>query len=89
VVSKRGPGGGYLLARPADEISVADIAAAIQGSVVRGAEEKEPEAPGFIWECLTDRVGEALQGITVAGLCQEARERGLPRAAAPPLMYEI
>jgi len=40
VVSKRGPGGGYLLARSPEKISLADVVVAVQGSVVRRDERE-------------------------------------------------
>jgi len=89
VVSKRGPGGGYLLARPADQITLADVVRAVQGAVVRGPDEKGSQALGFIWERVQDCVSEALRAETVAGLCKEATRRGVTRAMAAPLMYEI
>ena len=36
VRSKRGVGGGYVLARPAEEISLADIVSAVDGPIVAG-----------------------------------------------------
>jgi Rrf2 family protein len=47
VRSQRGPEGGFWLARPADEISLADIIRAIDGPLV-GVRGERPEKVGYI-----------------------------------------
>ncbi|HEY9456720.1 MAG TPA: Rrf2 family transcriptional regulator, partial [Gaiella sp.] len=48
VASRRGVEGGYSLARPADEISLADVIRAVEGPIatVRGARPEEVEYVG-------------------------------------------
>jgi len=53
VVSKRGPGGGYLLARSPDEITLADVVTAVQGAVLRGGEDS-PRTSGSRTDSKTD-----------------------------------
>ncbi len=54
--SERGPRGGYQLAKPADEINLHDIIAAVDGPValvlcVRGAQHRDQSAPGERQAC--------------------------------------
>src|SRR3989440_6733649 len=53
VRSKRGVGGGYVLARPADEITLAEIVSAVDGPIVAGDfgapppnGARDPQGPG-------------------------------------------
>ena len=90
VRSKRGPGGGYLLALPADEISLADVVCGVQGGVLTLSEsDAADECPAFVWERLRDSLEQSLAAWTVADLCREAAERGIERGTAAPPMYEI
>jgi len=92
VRSKRGPGGGYLLARPPEEITLADVAIAVEGSVLTGTDEEKGRArqsPIFLWDELRAALEKTLAGTTVAELCVEAAERGVERAGAEPPMYHI
>jgi Rrf2 family protein len=91
VESKRGPGGGYALARSPSAISVADILVALEGSVLEPAEagphvERRPE---FVWGMVKGQVGDVLGSVSLADLCQEAAQRGVPRADTEPAMYHI
>ncbi len=92
VVSKRGPGGGYQLGRPAREISLADVITAVQGVLITkpddGERERE-ESPDFVWDLIHDGVQAALGSSTIADLCREAADRGIVRADAEPAMYQI
>jgi Rrf2 family protein len=90
VESKRGPGGGYMLGRAPDAITLADLAIAVEGSVLSGAYDGTgAESPEFIWELLRGRLEQTLAAITVAALCQEAARRGVQRAESEPAMYHI
>ena len=91
VVSKRGPGGGYSLARPAGEILLSEVIVAVEGSLlaVSDAAGTGSASPEFVWEWMRQSLAAALEEITVASLCQEAARRGLRRADAEPPMYEI
>jgi Rrf2 family protein len=90
VHSKRGPGGGYVLARPAEAITLADVIVAVQGSVLRepAAEGGEP-ATAFIWEELRGALQGVLARRSVAELCSEAARRGVARLGAEPASYDI
>ncbi|MCE2392417.1 MAG: Rrf2 family transcriptional regulator [Proteobacteria bacterium] len=90
VRSKRGPGGGYLLARPAGQISLADIVLALQGTLLARAESDPAQgSPEFVWDLLEGALDESLARRTLEDLCAEAARRGLERAGETPAMYEI
>ena len=92
VSSKRGPGGGYMLGRPPEQITLADVAIAVEGAVLTRAEQADGdprECPGFVWEVLRERLERSLEETTLASLCQEAARRGVERAELEPAMYHI
>jgi Rrf2 family protein len=74
VESRRGQAGGYVLAKPADEISIADVIRAVEGPLanVRGL---SPEALDYggsaaklrdVWVALRASVRSVLEGVTLA-----------------------
>lgn len=74
VVSARGPGGGYRLQRPAQEITVGEIFRAVEDT---GNAEKAPNEQGrdwvggghpaaVLWLALDEHIREFLEGVTVA-----------------------
>jgi Rrf2 family protein len=91
VRAKRGPGGGYRLARAPEKISLADLIVAVQGCTLRlaDAEARCAGSPDFVWGLLEDAIGEALARRSIADLCREAQARGIERAGPEPVMYEI
>jgi len=93
VQGKRGPGGGYTLARPASEITLRDVIEAVEGPLDRllagGLPGESPSRPGFLWPRLARNVGEALAGVDLETLCREAARRAVPRAQAESPMYHI
>jgi Rrf2 family iron-sulfur cluster assembly transcriptional regulator len=75
VESTRGPGGGYTLAAPPDQISVAEIIVAINEQIDatrcggdRNCSGEDRCLTHFLWEDLSDRIHEFLSGITLAEL---------------------
>lgn len=75
VESARGPGGGYRLKRPADEISVRDVIDAVDEPVdttrCGGLENCQGELRCLthdLWEDLNTRISEFLNGVTLAEL---------------------
>ena len=91
VVSVRGAGGGYRLARPAQEISVGDILRALEGSLEAvtcpgNQEEKGCEGADFcvtryVWQRINDSITQAVDNIMLDQLAQESRrlqEKGGP-----------
>ncbi|MGH8501183.1 MAG: Rrf2 family transcriptional regulator [Gammaproteobacteria bacterium] len=76
----RGPGGGYRLARPMHEISVAQIITAVDERT-EGAGER-PAKPGSrrpvtqeLWDELSERLYDFLDGITLAELADRPEVR--------------
>jgi Rrf2 family protein len=76
VESRRGQSGGYVLARPAEEVSVADVIRAVEGPLanVRGQAPEALEYPGSadklrdVWIALRANVRAVLEQVTLADL---------------------
>jgi Rrf2 family protein len=83
VRSQRGIGGGYVLTRPPEEITVADIYIALEGPLVpveclSGSVRCDREgvcATREVWSRVTDAVREVLDSVTLADLVTDTRER--------------
>jgi Rrf2 family protein len=86
VTGKRGPGGGYVLARPASQITLRDVVEAVEGGAERwlaldaGEQAAVPYRPSFLWPRLADRFAEVLSSVTFADLCREAPQASVRRA---------
>jgi Rrf2 family iron-sulfur cluster assembly transcriptional regulator len=81
VTGMRGPGGGYCLARDADEITIANILNAVDDMVRRqGTTVTEGEIPDslLMWQRLSDRVYEYLDGISLAEAVQAQADENQP-----------
>ena len=94
--SKRGPGGGYTLARAATEITLRQIVEALEGSLAEELEMAPPDAaaqaefrPTFVWSAVAERFGDALSEISLDSLCRQAVRAKLPRALPDAPMYFI
>jgi Rrf2 family protein len=78
VRSQRGPEGGYWLARPADEVNLADIIRAVEGPLVgvRGQRPEEVEYAGSaeslqqVWIALRSNLRKVLENVTVADVAE-------------------
>jgi Rrf2 family iron-sulfur cluster assembly transcriptional regulator len=69
VVGMRGPGGGYSLARPANNITIAQVLHAVDDLVKLNVNPlTEREIPGslMLWRQLSNQVYDYLDGITLA-----------------------
>ena len=84
LVSRRGAGGGHRLARPASQISVADIVSAIEGTVL-DVPHVSGSAVSEFWLDTHEAVGAYLSGHTLAMLAH--RQAEMDSAAA--LLYYI
>ncbi|MEM7734359.1 MAG: Rrf2 family transcriptional regulator [Deinococcota bacterium] len=84
VVSKKGAGGGYKLARPAEDISLKQVMRAIDGPVAPLAcvslnwHQDCQQAPtchvqGRVWTRLRDAILDILDDVSVADLAQDFR----------------
>jgi len=93
VISKRGPGGGYTLARSPAQITLREIVEAVEGPVAEALQMKPvaatPHRPDFLWEQLADRFDGVLDGTSLEGLCGAAARANVERAALDPPMYFI
>src|SRR4051794_39033596 len=77
VRSKRGVGGGYVLARPPDEITLADILAAVEGPQIMLAEHPD-HCEGHcilqeVWVGVDDESRRILERVTLAELVARTR----------------
>ncbi len=94
VASKRGPGGGYVLARPAEEILLRDVIEAVEGPLnlapeIEGEGQEMSRRPDFLWPELTARFSSTLAETTLARLCREAYRIEMPRDDSDAPMYFI
>ncbi len=83
VKSKRGVGGGYVLARPADEIKLSEIISAVDGPITVG-DFGQPHQDGAcshegqcvllaIWDAAGKHMRQHLEQYTLAGIAAAAR----------------
>ena len=88
VRSKRGVGGGYVLARPADEITLGQIVSAVDGPIVAG-DFGEPHQNGAcdheghcvllsVWASVGSHMREHLDSFTLADMVATARDLRRP-----------
>jgi Rrf2 family protein len=88
VESRRGSAGGYLLAKPADEIVLADVVRAVEGPLasVRGLSPDALEYEGSavplrdVWVALRSAVRSVLEHVTLADVAS---------GELPPLVAEL
>ncbi len=92
VESVRGPGGGYRLCRGPEAITVADIVAAVDGSVSERDPEHAPRGAGEstnrlvteeLWAGLEARIGAYLAGISLKALVDQRLALGVPLRERP------
>lgn len=99
VGSKRGPQGGYSLARRAGEIRLGDVVRALEGPIVLADRETtiRRAAPGTdarrvsdtIFRELSSRVEACFDAVTIADMCARASELGLQRPGTQRDVYVI
>lgn len=90
----RGPGGGYLLGRAADKISMADIIEAVSSAEASERSSYTPHRAGEggyggepdMWASLRARLFECLAGISLSDLVGECRAE-LPQADSDELPH--
>ena len=83
VVSIRGAGGGYRLARPAGEISVGEVLRALEGNLDAVTCPGTEEGPGcedadlcvtrYVWKRINDSITQAVDTIMLEQLVEESR----------------
>lgn len=102
--SKRGPQGGYALARKADEITVLEILNATEQDVLlvdcAGASSKKRKRKGecpfegncvtqSVWKEATTLLDTLFAGLTLQTLCQRGHDMGIKKEQDPRVMYYI
>jgi len=100
VGSKRGPQGGYSLARRASEIRLGDVVRALEGPIVLGERaEAVPKrnrgggearrATEAVFRDLSARVESCFDAVTVSDICARAEQLGLRRPGVQRHVYVI
>jgi Rrf2 family protein len=92
VASRRGAEGGYWLARPADEISLADVIRAVDGPLanVRGVRSEQVEYAGSaehlrdVWVAVRASLRGVLENVTLADLASGDLPASVRELAADP-----
>lgn len=89
IKSLRGCGGGYLLARRPEQISIGDVIRAIDGKNIqlvkchggkrelgKPCEPPEKRAVSGMWDGASKRLMDYFDSVTINQICEEARNRG-------------
>ena len=92
IVSKRGAEGGYWLARPADEITLADVIRAVDGPLanVRGLRSEQVTYEGSaerlrdVWVAVRASLRAVLEEVTLADLARGELPAAVEALAADP-----
>ncbi|MTD44935.1 Rrf2 family transcriptional regulator [Conexibacter sp. W3-3-2] len=92
VRSRRGADGGYLLAKPADEVTIADIIRAVEGPLahVRGEKPEEVEYAGNaeslqqVWIAVRAALRGVTETVTLADVAAGALPASVAKLAADP-----
>jgi Rrf2 family protein len=92
VASQRGADGGYWLAKPAEEISVADVMRVVEGRLA-SVRETSPEDLDYtgsaaslrdVWVALRSNMREVLEGVTLADIAAGDLPKAIEKIAAKP-----
>ena len=77
VVSTRGPGGGYRLSQPPEQVNISDIITAVDDKLevsnkdaLPGASNYEPCLTEQLWDELSDQISTYLTGISLADMIE-------------------
>ena len=99
VSSKRGPQGGYSLARPALDVRLGDVVRALEGPIALGDRDsgaKRAPATGdarrvteSIFRDLSGQVEACFDQISIADVCARAEQLGMRRPGAQRHVYVI
>jgi Rrf2 family protein len=96
VMSRRGADGGYWLARPADEVSIADVIRAVDGPLanVRGVRPAQLEFPGKaekmreVWIAVRANLRDVLENVTLADVAAGELPQHVSALASAPEAWE-
>jgi Rrf2 family protein len=95
VVGKRGPGGGYSLARPPAKITLCEVVEAVEGPLGEaeawgdGVGDAAQNRPDFLWAELAAGFSHVLSDINLEQLCRGAARAAVRRAHPEALSYQI
>ena len=92
VTSQRGPEGGFRLARPADQLTVADIIRAVEGPLasVRGGPPEDSEYTGAaeallrVWIAVRANLRKVVEHVTVADVAGGRLPKAVDKLAEDP-----
>jgi Rrf2 family protein len=92
VRSHRGAEGGFRLAKPADQISIADIIRAVEGplATIRGGPPEEAEYPGpasalpRVWIAVRANLRKVVEHVTVADVAGDRIPKSIDKLAQDP-----
>ena len=96
VGSKRGPRGGYHLARPADKISLGDVIRALEGPVAVMVADDDgratrggPDATASVFRDLATSIEKCFDSISIADVCERGLSLGVRRRSRERSSYVI
>lgn len=96
VASTRGPGGGYSLSRPADQIAIADVVSAVDESVdatrcggMANCQDGKRCLTHDLWMELSQQIHLFLSDITLGQLVSRGRAKAAQRAAAGTVDVDV
>jgi Rrf2 family transcriptional regulator, iron-sulfur cluster assembly transcription factor len=97
VEARRGPRGGYALARSPAQISLAEVLHAVRGPLEEMFGFDPPttgkpgadDVPAAVWTDVRARLVDVLEHATLQDFVTRAEASGVKRAALPPTMYFI
>lgn len=101
LISQRGPKGGYMLARPMDEITLGQVVRLIEGETrdhfcreMMNRPDGQEETPGlevaaFFWERVAGEIDAILDGYSLQDLVARGEELGLKRGDFNSFIYII
>jgi Rrf2 family protein len=92
VRSQRGADGGFRLAKPAEQVTIADVMRAVEGplATVRGGPPEESEYPGAaaelprVWIAVRKSLREVVERVTVADVASGRLPRAIVKLADDP-----
>ena len=86
IESVRGPGGGYVLAKAADQIRAGDVIRVVEGPIALvhcvdpeqelACDRVDSCVTHLLWKELSEKVEEVLDSVTLADLSEQARDLG-------------
>jgi len=97
VEARRGPRGGYALAKPPADVSLARVLDAVRGPLEQmfgfdrseGPPKGTDAIPAAVWTDVRARLVDVLEHATLQDFVTRAEAAGVKRAVLPPTMYFI